>query len=178
MFDPTAFENMKTVMEGALYDKDLEGEIAILDRNDIFNSSKFAREYSVSFALKKQKNALMTFRLFAGIRNFAGELLAITDLQEEVGCTIAVEMIVKHANDSSIYAELDKMLKNIWGEEREIKQEIRLNPYACDHMVENHLAISFNRLVTEDQLDDLIAMINYMEKTLQLMADNKIFYSL
>ncbi|GKU80912.1 hypothetical protein [Niallia sp. NCCP-28] len=178
MFDPTAFENIKTVMEGAIYDKDLEGTIAILDRNDIFNSSKLAREYSISFALKNQGNALMTFRLLANAQNLAGELLEIKSLQEEVGCTIAVEIVVKHANDSSVYAMLKELLKNIWGKKREIKQEIRLNPYACDNMVENHLSIAFNRLITEDQMDDLVVMVDYMEKTLQLIADNKMFYSL
>ncbi|PKG24054.1 hypothetical protein [Niallia nealsonii] len=178
MFDPTAFENMKTVMEGAIYDKDLDGTITILDRNDIFNNSKLAREYSISFALKNQDNALMTFRLFANARNLAGELLAIKNLQGEVGCTIAVEMVVKHANDPSVYVMLKELLTGIWGNKREIKQEIRLNPYDCDNMVENHLLISFNRVITEDQMDDLVVMVEYMENTLQLIADNKMFYSL
>lgn len=35
MFDPTAFDNMKVVIEGAIYDLDLDGEISIIDRNDL-----------------------------------------------------------------------------------------------------------------------------------------------
>lgn len=178
MFDPTAFENMKTVMEGAIYDKDLEGKIAILDRNDILNSSKLAREYSISFALKNQENAVMTFRLFAGIRNLAGELLAIKNLEQEVGCAIAVEMVVNHANEPSVYLILEELLKGIWGNKREIKQEIRLNPYSPPTTVENHVSIMFNRLITEDQMDDLVVMVDYMEETLQLIEENTIFSSL
>ena len=49
MFDPTAFENMKVVMEGIFYDKDLSGEIIILDRNDIMNIAKLSRTYDLSF---------------------------------------------------------------------------------------------------------------------------------
>jgi hypothetical protein len=40
MFDPTAFDNMKVVLEGALYDLDIMGEIIITDRNDLFNTAK------------------------------------------------------------------------------------------------------------------------------------------
>ena len=44
MFDPTAYENMRVVLEGIFYDKDLSGEILVIDRNDIVNTAKLSRE--------------------------------------------------------------------------------------------------------------------------------------
>ena len=51
MFDPTAFENIKVVLEGAVYDLDLNGEIIIIDRNDLINTAKLSRKYELSFQL-------------------------------------------------------------------------------------------------------------------------------
>ena len=51
MFDPTAFENMRVVMEGIFYDKDLSGDITIVDRNDVINTAKMSRDFDLSFQL-------------------------------------------------------------------------------------------------------------------------------
>lgn len=75
MFDPTAFENMRTVMEGLIYDKDLDGDIIVLDRNDVFNSSKLSRNYTITFRLKNQQNAKLMFELSADLQNLSAELL-------------------------------------------------------------------------------------------------------
>ncbi|MGZ4162287.1 MAG: hypothetical protein ACXVNF_16040, partial [Neobacillus sp.] len=51
VFDPTAFDNMKVVIEGALYDMDIIGEIIITDRNDIMNMAKLSRRFDICFTL-------------------------------------------------------------------------------------------------------------------------------
>lgn len=55
MFDPTAFDNMKVVIEGALYDLDICGEIVITDRNDSFNMAKMSRTFDISFRLPEKR---------------------------------------------------------------------------------------------------------------------------
>lgn len=35
MFDPTAFDNLKVIVEGAVYDFDLHGDILVTDRKDM-----------------------------------------------------------------------------------------------------------------------------------------------
>lgn len=52
MFDPTAFENLKIVIEGAVYDRDFSGEILVTDRNDIINLAKLERRFEISFVDK------------------------------------------------------------------------------------------------------------------------------
>ena len=36
-------------MEGIFYDKDLSGEIVIVDRNDLINTAKLSRSYDLPF---------------------------------------------------------------------------------------------------------------------------------
>ncbi|MFT8321025.1 MAG: hypothetical protein ABF649_08980 [Bacillus sp. (in: firmicutes)] len=174
MFDPTAFENMKIVVEGALYDKDIEGSLTILDRNDLFNSSKLSRKYSLSFALKNQQNAIMTFSLHAGLINLAAELLPEVNKEKETGCYITIRLLLFHEKEQTVFLSLEKLLRNIWGEERKISQEIRVNPFSEENRLENHLTIFFNRLIKEEQMDDLVLMIDYMEETLRVLNEQKI----
>ncbi|MBR8645431.1 hypothetical protein KEH51_18565 [[Brevibacterium] frigoritolerans] len=54
MFDPTAFENMKVVLEGAVYDRDFIGDILVINRDDIVNLSTMSRSYKIEMELKKQ----------------------------------------------------------------------------------------------------------------------------
>ncbi|KYD22330.1 MAG: hypothetical protein C6P37_08510 [Caldibacillus debilis] len=51
MFDPTAYENMKVILEGYLYDYDMQGEILIKERNDLINLADMSRTFSLLFSL-------------------------------------------------------------------------------------------------------------------------------
>lgn len=53
LFDPTAFENMKVVLEGAVYDRDFIGDILVINRDDIVNLSTMSRTYKIEMELKK-----------------------------------------------------------------------------------------------------------------------------
>ena len=74
MFDPTAFDNMKVVIEGALYDLDLAGKIVIIDRNDIMNIAKMSRRFDVSFTLPEARVTAM-IEITSNLINLAAELL-------------------------------------------------------------------------------------------------------
>ncbi|NUJ69854.1 hypothetical protein HUS64_21435, partial [Pseudoalteromonas sp. 2102] len=53
MFDPTIFDNLKTVVEGAVYDLDVTDElVTVVDRSDIIDLAKFTRAYALSFQLR------------------------------------------------------------------------------------------------------------------------------
>lgn len=53
MFDPTVFDNLKTVLEGAVYDLDLEGVILVINRNDLVDLAHFSRTYKITFQLQE-----------------------------------------------------------------------------------------------------------------------------
>lgn len=49
MFDPTAFDNLKVIVEGAVYDFDLHGDILVTDRKDMMDLASLSRIYHISF---------------------------------------------------------------------------------------------------------------------------------
>ena len=53
LFDPTAFDNMKVVLEGAVYDRDLFGDILIVSRDDLVNLATLSRKFTIEFVLKE-----------------------------------------------------------------------------------------------------------------------------
>ncbi|WP_259317087.1 hypothetical protein [Heyndrickxia coagulans] len=52
MFDPTAFENMKTVFEGAAYDLDLRGEASITGRKDLVDLAECPGNTALRFSFR------------------------------------------------------------------------------------------------------------------------------
>lgn len=164
MFDPTAFENMKVVIEGELYDRDLTGEIRIQDRNDLFNSAKLSRKYDITFSdqINDAQEMSCTLILEASLVNLAAELLPIAHSEKNAGCQVTVKYTVLHQEEKEIYPKIQIALEEIWGSGRTISQFVTTDPFSKQPFIKNEIQISFNRLVYEDQMDDLTEMVNYM----------------
>lgn len=167
MFDPTAFDNMKVVIEGAVYDSDIDGSIVICDRNDIINMAKMSRCFEIRFNLNVEdtNRADAIFRMESGMGNLAAELLpgASTNL---AGCQIRLDFIKEFPWDFNDFHELDSIFKDIWGLSRKIKQKVLLNPYITESKT-IVITIDFERIISEEQIDDLIEMIDFMTETLR-----------
>jgi hypothetical protein len=167
MFDPTAYENMKVVINGYFYDMDLEGKISIIDRNDIVNLAKLSREYSVQFQLKDScEEYLATFCLKADLENLTAELLNLKSVPNRIGSLVELEFVVYHPNEPIYFNKIHDQLQQIWGEKRTIQQQVHFNPFANTHVIENRITIDFNRIIIEEQIDDLLVIGNYMIETL------------
>ncbi len=97
MFDPTAFDNMKVVIEGAIYDLDLDGEINIIDRNDLINLAKMSRSFDVSFKLpgNKTRQVIAKIILKSNLENLAAELLPGSLSDKDSGSMVRLEFQLK-----------------------------------------------------------------------------------
>ncbi|MBT2677802.1 hypothetical protein J7E38_02250 [Bacillus sp. ISL-35] len=164
MFDPTAFENIKVVIEGEIYDRDLSGEIKVVDRNDWINTAKLSRKYEISFTVSgyndKEIAAIMT--LEAGLENLSAELLGSRSANHLAGCIVGISFTMLHRNEVQVYRSIQEGLEDIWGKDREIVQSVQVFPLAESQRIRNFARVSFNRLVYEEQIDDLTEMIDYM----------------
>lgn len=172
MFDPTAFENMKVVLEGNLYDKDLSGEIKIIDRNDIINTAKLSRHYDLTFKLCSNNVAKCSCKLTlsANIENLTAELLrsSLSDADRLAGCTVTIELLFDHEYDESLNLKVEQILKEIWGV-RKIDLIVLMEPLTQWKKVKHKAMVTFDRLIYEDQIDDLIEMIQYIVRSLAKM---------
>lgn len=171
MFDPTAFENMRVVMDGIFYDKDLSSEIIITDRNDIINTAKLSRSYDLSFQLPSVKKEKVTckFILTAGLENLTAELLQLSE--ELAGCTAVIEFTLKHEYSELMFWQIEELLASIWGDKRAIKLTICRESMKAQEKAYYIGMVSFNRIIHEDQMDDLTEMTEYMLMTLEKLEE-------
>jgi len=171
MFDPTAFDNMKVVIEGALYDLDLAGEIVISDRNDIVNMAKMSRSFDVNFSLPEQMGDTVSAKIEieASLINLAAELLpkqvSKNQNQNQAGCQVKLEFFHKGITKSDELEDIQNILLDIWGESRNIRQTIITRPSLS--LTTNVMTVEFDRLIGEDQMDDFVEMIDVMIMTIK-----------
>lgn len=169
MFDPTAFENIKVVIEGDIYDRDLSGEIIVIDRNDWINAAKLSRKYEISFTKKGYESRLLsaTMTIEAGLENLSAELLESVDAKQLAGCVVGISFTLTHQNELDVFKEVQKVLTEIWGGDRAISQTAMIDPLENKSHIQNHVKVTFNRLVYEEQIDDLSEMVHYMITSLE-----------
>jgi hypothetical protein len=171
LFDPTAYENMKIVMEGVLYDKDLAGEISITDRNELINTAKLSRRYEITFQDRNFPGASCTFIMEAALENLAAELHPAILSEKLSGCRISIQFCFEHKNEPEQIAGIDRLMKAIWGENRTISQTLSYDPLSQKGTVQNKTEITFGRLIYEDQIDDLALLSDHMGQCLRKLEE-------
>jgi hypothetical protein len=168
MFDPTAFDNMKVVIEGAFYDLDIIGEIIITDRNDIINMAKMSRHFDLEFKLASGSNDI-TARVImeSELVHLAAELVPSVNSENLAGCQMKLEFYLKDFESSIDFNEIQANAIEIWGANRKITQTVKY--YPLDETKFRHilLQIEFERLISEAQMDDLIELTEVMITTIR-----------
>ena len=167
MFDPTAFENLKVIVEGAVYDFDLHGDILVTDRKDVMDLASLSRMYSISFQLTETFKTMVeaTFSLSVDAKNLSGEILEVP--QFIPGCEMKLEFSFEMEQPEIGCEEIETLLQSIWGKERMITQKIsyEYNKQAISY--HNKVEVLFQKSITEDHVDDLIAVISHMIETVR-----------
>ncbi|WP_110927740.1 hypothetical protein [Bacillus massiliglaciei] len=175
MFDPTAFENMKVVIEGAVYDRDLIGDILVTDREETVNLSKLSRNYSIEFELKHETKQTMekkirgTLTLNASLANLAAELLTSQVNEKEAGSSVEISIWINIRLSEKEISAMKQELERIWGTKRLIELTVTENQNnQAETSCSSAWTIRFGRLVTEDQMDDLEDMTEYLIQSLEM----------
>ncbi|ARJ21826.1 hypothetical protein B7492_11500 [Bacillus mycoides] len=167
MFDPTAFENLKVIVEGAVYDFDLHGDILVTDRKDVMDLASLSRMYSISFQLTETFKTMVeaTFSLSVDAKNLSGEILEVP--QFIPGCEMKLEFSFEMEQPEIGCEEIETLLHSIWGKERMITQKISYEYNKQASSYHNKVEVLFQKSITEDHVDDLIAVISHMIETVR-----------
>ncbi|KEK25049.1 hypothetical protein [Bacillus gaemokensis] len=167
MFDPTAFENLKVIVEGAVYDFDLHGDILVTDRKDMMDLASLSRIYNISFRLNEPFESLVeaTFSLSVDAKNLSGEILEVP--QFIPGCEMKLQFTFSLQQPETDCQELELLLQSIWGKERMITQKISYDYNKKAISYYNKVEVLFQKAITEDHVDDLIAVISHMIETVR-----------
>ncbi|MGV3464368.1 MAG: hypothetical protein ACO1OT_03630 [Heyndrickxia sp.] len=161
MFDPTAYDNLKVVIEGTAYDLDLEGQIRIVDRKDIVDLATLSRQYEITYGLKQSSGVLATISLEAKLHQLAGEHLQLAD-QKQFGAFVHISYTWDKS--SKIYKET---IKEQWGPKHIYEER---NIYSSLYGEKEEIIIAFSRIITEDMIDDLVEMFHFSVQTLHNLA--------
>ncbi|PPA71208.1 hypothetical protein [Jeotgalibacillus proteolyticus] len=166
MFDPTAFDNLKTVLEGTIYDRDLDGTISILKRHDLVDIATLSRSYTIGFN-SNGKLFEVDMMLKSDLKKLASELLPDQKGTDFAGAAISI-LFRKHS-DSWTEDELE-IFNNQWGENRcyELRTVSSNRQGAYSEMI-----IQFDRTITEEMIDDVEEMVYFTIETIDLLGKGK-----
>ncbi len=165
MFDPTIYENVKVVLEGELYDRDLEGEISITNRKDLVDLASLSRMYEVQF--NENQYVKVTIQLHADLVSFSAEQLQLEDV--EAGCEINISFDVS-ISETEECADIEEDIRSIWGSRPSVSQTVSFTFNQEDNL-QSHIELEFNRRINEDQISDLSDLIEYAIQTSRLLNE-------
>jgi hypothetical protein len=161
MFDPTAFDNLKVVIEGEVYDFDLSGEISILDRRDLFDFAHYERTYSIQYSLPDMTSSI-TLELKADMGHFLAERKGIR-AKNKAGADIR---FIYTGNEE--LNDYKPELESAWGTDKEWEW---MEVHSSVHPLKVQGMLSFNRVITEEMVDDVLHMVSFSIETLDILKD-------
>ncbi len=168
MFDPTAYENFKVIIEGSVYDYDFTNEIKVVNRSELLDLAVLSRQFLISFILPENERLVGTIDLRASLRELAGEILDEDDSKAEA------EIFLRFAYRSKQLATVEQVkaikdcLLQIWSDERRISLVTAQHFKDGQHShYSNEITVSFNRFVREELADDLYELPKFMMLSLQ-----------
>ncbi|WP_204524716.1 hypothetical protein [Litchfieldia alkalitelluris] len=166
MFDPTVFDNLKVVLEGAIYDYDLNGHIEVIDRKDLVDLATLKREYNISIKTISERNTpYCKMTLTMDLENISSELLKRENAQP--GCAVFIEFTTEVNDYVTECEKILQILTRIWGTNRLITQHISfIYNQEKIKFLHNTSKIQFNHLIGEEHVEDLVEMVDYIINTL------------
>jgi hypothetical protein len=179
VFHPLVFDNIKVVLEGAVYDRDFEEIITVTGRSDIVDLATFHRLFQIEYCLAGEANSddavTVQMQLRTTLADIAGEQLE-QPLTEHIGCTICIHFRLTIRDVQRETEEITAILNDIWGHRPHITQTVK----ACldEHRLswpperfDNQVTLDFHRKIDEGNMEDLHKLIDHCVASLvQLQA--------
>jgi len=153
MFDPTIYDNLRVVLEGAVYDLDMEGRLKIVSRNDIVDLSSVSRSFSIGFRSDPAASASAEISLYVSLSDLAAELL--NGETKDAGCTVEIKFYTVTRNPKALCAAIEKKLHTQW-EGRPVVRQLITSEYASKDMLQEiTVVLLFGRKLSEQHASDL-----------------------
>ncbi|MEF2967185.1 hypothetical protein V3851_15210 [Paenibacillus sp. M1] len=160
MFDPTIFENLKVVVEGAVYDLDFRGKLEIIGRTDRIELSVMSRYYAIQFSLPGQPDKWAELRLWADTEDLAGEILELNTVT--LGCRMQPVFYKRLKDPAGECPEIERLTAEIWGNHIGLMQRI-ISVYGDnDFLPLDEITVDFQRRFGEEVVQDLPEMLEHM----------------
>jgi hypothetical protein len=169
VFHPLVFDNIRVVLEGAVYDRDFEGAITITGRSDVMDLATFERLFQIEFrpAEKADSDAAVTaqIQLRTSLADIAAEQLE-KPLTEHVGCTICIHFFLEISDVPRETDAITAILNEMWGHRPHITQTVKARldehrPEWPPQRFANQITLDFHRKIDEGNIEDLRRLIDH-----------------
>ena len=165
MFDPTIYDNLRVVLEGALYDLDEQGRLAVTGREDLVDLATMSRTFRM--AVEQPEGASRAIvELSSGLLDFAGELRQLRLANEVPGCTLDLVFLLPVLL-ADLWQTLDQTLQDVWGETADIIHERVSVLGAGDVGGHYRIIMRFRGKIDEDNMDDIEPLLEHVVSTLE-----------
>ena len=174
MFDPTAYENFKIIVEGSVYDADFTGDIKVVNRAEIVDLSILSRNFEIQFQLVNNAEITAGIVVSSNIELLAGEIML--EDEKAAGAYIEIQFFSQQKEEvlSGKVENITSELLELWGKDRRVETKTSL------HYVNGEIThyswksiVSFQRIVTEDQAENLYELIDYSIQSLKMLTHVK-----
>ncbi|SFL83426.1 hypothetical protein SAMN03159341_110157 [Paenibacillus sp. 1_12] len=169
MFDPTIYDNLKVVLEGAVYDMDLNDSVRILGRTDRVELSSMSRSFSMTMARKQDGAAEGSFMLTASVADLAAELLA--DSKQQPGCSLELSFVFPIADIERDCAKASSMISEIWGAGPQMSQCIMMEYGQQPRQMKSKLEVKFIKKLDERHIDDIPSLLEHLHLCLERLDE-------
>lgn len=164
MFDPTAFDNIKFMIQAEIYDRDLAGLFHIHGRTDTIDLANLSREAVITFSLKESEQLRVSLIVGADLEKLAGELLPLS------GAIPGVSLhILYRGTEQNLTAADMALLEKVWGTERRYERK-KIESNQSETMCEWH--VYFERMITEEMMAEFGDLISFIADSLQMITEN------
>ncbi|MEO3944597.1 hypothetical protein [Gorillibacterium sp. CAU 1737] len=169
MFDPTIFENIKVVLEGAAYDLDAEGLVRISGRNDVVDLAAMSRSYCLHFELHGQEEGpTAEISLSAGTEDLAAELLERKD--RKPGCSLVLTFHGISLREPKDAERANHLVRSLWGPAPLVRQQITYEWGQEEAARTSRLTVDFQRSFDEQVIEDIPRLLEHLAKTLEQLS--------
>ncbi|MFC0214675.1 hypothetical protein ACFFK0_19910 [Paenibacillus chartarius] len=169
MFDPTIYDNLKVVLEGCVYDLDLDGKILVTNRSDRVELASMARSCSIRFREIDGGAAAAELGLHTELADLAAELLE----QEHIvpGCVLTVRFETFTTDPQHDCPTVEKALLDIWEDRPDVVQTVSYQWPRSTAASQLHISLDFRRKVDESHAADFPKLVQAAAHSLRWLND-------
>jgi len=167
MFDPTVFDNLKVVLEGAIYDLDLKGQTQIIDRSDLVDLAKLTRTYSIALANKHVEGLI---ELSTDAENWSGEIL---ETGTDYPCHLFLQFYLRINDIDRDCATIKFRISQIWRAYKpKIEQQITFVYNNTEPSIfHDQISLTFNETVNESFIAEIPQLLHLILETMNALED-------
>lgn len=181
MFHPTVFDNLKVVLEGAVYDADFDNVIFVKGRRDQADLATFHRLFQIDFCLAEdmlispEDKVTGLIQLKTSLADIASEQLE-QSLTDHIGCTICIHFKMRIKEVQQETEKISVVLNEIWGNRPQITQQIMAKLDSETKLwppkqFENKITLDFLRKIDEGNIQDIRDLLEHCFQSLRRLKE-------